>query len=237
MLVKSGVYCLLCFTTFTISSYKCALYRRLITFFIGKHQSRGHFRSYSFRLQVEKRLGDFIREHTILCYQVVHGNRHLWSTMLLAFLATNLPSNIYLLIRLFLSGSGSSIGICNSKDTEFELVDTVAIGVIFAGQTAVVAVVLGILAQQSKTLHSFARYVPALQQILNAGNGNGSRNSGRASFKILSLKLKLDLLLERLTCGRPYGVSIGPLWTITYDTLIQVRMVLGWLFLTCKKRM
>lgn len=129
--------------------------------------------------------------------------------MMLSFLATNLPSNIYLLIRLFLSKNEST------EDSELQEVDRAAIGVVFTAQTAVVAVVLGILAQQCKSLHSFAFYVPAIQQILQAGNGCGN-------FKILSLKLKYDLMLQRLTTGRPYSVSIGPLWTITYDTLIQV---------------
>ncbi len=146
--------------------------------------------------------------------------------MLFYFLCTNLPSNIYLLIHLFLSNSGEkqsssqSSSIKREGNREFSLVDTVAIGTVFAGQTATVLLVLLILAQQCKELHSFARYVPALQQILKVGNGSGS-----VAVKV-GLKLKYDLLLERLISGKRYGVSIGPLWTITYDTLCQVIFVL-----------
>ena len=226
MLVKSGVYCLLCFITFTINGYKNAFYHRLLKLFIRQFRVKKVFRSYSFRVQVETRLESFIREHTFMCHQVIHGNQEIWSRMLFYFLCTNLPSNIYLLIHLFLSNSGEkqsssqSSSIKREGNREFSLVDTVAIGTVFAGQTATVLLVLLILAQQCKELHSFARYVPALQQILKVGNGSGS-----VAVKV-GLKLKYDLLLERLISGKRYGVSIGPLWTITYDTLCQVIFVL-----------
>lgn len=199
LLVRSGVYCFLCFISVCVNSFKFTHFEQTFRVIIKRNRS-AKFRSYSFRCQINQKLEQFISEHTMICYHILRGNENIWNKILLSFLCTNLPSNIYFFIRLFLMNGG-----------RLPLIDSLAIGCVFFGQTCIVVIVLVLLAQQSKALHRFHRYVPAIQQLI----------SGRAK---VALKLQYDDLLQRLTRGARYGVTIGPFWVITYETIFQVML-------------
>lgn len=66
------------------------------------------------------------------------------------------------------------------------------------------------LAKNSKLIHSFEPYIPAIQQILEGG-------------QYLGCKLKFDQLLHRLTSGPKYGMSVGAIIVpVTYDNVVKV---------------
>src|SRR5699024_1860606 len=47
-------------------------------------------------------LNHFVTEFTKVCCDIIYGNRELWSHVILSFLLTNIPPNVYLTARLIL---------------------------------------------------------------------------------------------------------------------------------------
>src|SRR5699024_6966763 len=106
---------------------------------------------------------------------ILFGNSKIWSTMMLAFLCTNVPANVYFINHLFFD--------------HLPIFESIFFSVILFVQMTAATFILIRLSKNSKLIHSFVRYIPAIQQLI------------RGPPYILC-KLKFDQLLHRLTSGK-----------------------------------
>ncbi|KAH9402600.1 hypothetical protein TYRP_016131 [Tyrophagus putrescentiae] len=141
------------------------------------------------------KVAHFLAEHNILSGQIIRSNRELWGRVMAAFVITNLPLNIYALGQILLSGR--------------PLVELVVLVLVISIQAVAFQVTMGPLAKVCETMHAPQQELAALQPYIT-----GSR--------WILLKLKVDDLKLRLSCGRPkVAVSIGAARELTSETVLE----------------
>lgn len=140
-----------------------------------------------------------LTEHTRICAHILFGNSKIWSSIMFYFITTNIPSNSYFVVHLLFD--------------KMPLLESFIYTVLLCVQLIAAVFVLLRLAKNSKLIHGFSRYVPAVQQILH----------GR---QFISLKLKYDDLLHRLTSTK-YGMTVGPIFLVTYESVFKVNFWLN----------
>ncbi len=190
-----------------------------------------------------------LAEHNKVCYVVVRGSVDFFGGVLLAFLCTHLPVNVFLLRRnLLLSRSVAQI----SEVIPWTIV-------LFQALAAVI--VFGPLAWCAKVYHHPRRYIPRLMMLMRAvartessegdggdqggdnqgggdnrggggdnrggGGGNGGNSSSSEAarqfrHRWLLLQMKYDDLYGRLLRGPKIAINIGPVESITFRTALEV---------------
>lgn len=123
--------------------------------------------------------------------------KQIFPNVLLAFLASNIPINIYIIK-----------GFVFDKE---ELLIRLVMLIIFAVQIVAFYITLNPLASVCSTLHSPHKMLVPLQYCLTG-------------HKWLLNKLKIDDLVKRLLIGPKNAISIGPLREVTRQVLFEVRL-------------
>lgn len=143
------------------------------------------------------KLDHCLTEHTQICAHVLYGNSKIWSTIMFYFIATNVPSNVYFIIHLHFD--------------KMPFLESLIYIVLLCTQLIAAVFVLLRLAKNSKLIHGFGKYVPAVQQVLQ----------GRMC---IHLKFKYDHLLHRLTSTK-YGMTVGPIFLVTYESVFKILLI------------
>lgn len=144
---------------------------------------------------------NFLVEHNTICYLIMSGNSPLWGPVMAAFVLTNLPVNVYVLSQLVLSTGDNSF------------IELLVLITILTVQIAAFYINMRPMSNMCKELHALQSTIVSLQQHLMSGQWN-------------LLKLKLDDLKERLSCGPKVAVTIGSAREVTGETIIEVSHVL-----------
>lgn len=194
MLIKmSCIYSFCSLISTMVYSYKLSHYRTVIKMTLREQ----HFSSANLAYQMLyiARIDRFYREYTRICVHILYGNAKIWSTLMLSFLCTNVPANVYFINHIFFD--------------HLPVFESIFFSVFLTVQMAAATFILIRLSKNSQLIHSFARYIPPIQQLIR----------GRAH---LLYKLKFDQLLHRLTSGKKYGMSVGFIISITYESVVKV---------------
>lgn len=181
--------------TFSILIQSCMLHYHLIELYtLLRTLIQRLSRHIRVPVQIEQiELRYFLAEHTLICTNLLRNNREISGNMVFAFLLTNIPVNIYLCIRLF--------------KVHMQPVETFVFGAFMSIQILFTMVVLLAIAHRHRSIHCIYKWLPRLQFYIRGGN--------------LLHKLKYDSLLQRLTTGPKYGVTIGPLYTVTRKVIFE----------------
>ena len=143
-----------------------------------------------------KNFEHFYFEHTRICAHILYGDDKIWSKIMFCFLTTNVPANCYFLTHLLFDN--------------LPLFDSMFFWVFLIVQIFAAVFVLLRLAKNSKLIHRFHWYIPAIQQLINGQQP-----------QFMHVKLKFDDLLHRLNTTK-YGMTVGPLFLITYESVLKV---------------
>lgn len=136
-----------------------------------------------------------LSEHNLVCYLVMRGGKELFSSVLLCFLLTHLPTNVYLIQRNVFAAP------------PFETMLILWLIIFFQAMAAFV--VFSPLAWVTKVYHSPKQFIPKLQVLMNG------------KWWLL-YKLKYDDLLNRLLQGPRMAVTIGSMQAVTYSSALEV---------------
>lgn len=192
------IYSVCSFTSNLVYAYKLEnsnyLIRRMLD--NGRHVSR---RMSIGQATASSVVGTFERvyaEHTRICAHVLYGDQKIWSMMMFSFLTTNVPANVYFITHLLFD--------------QLPIFEQLFYSVIMLIQLVAAVFILLRLAKNSKLIHQFDRYIPAIQQMLTG-------------HQYLHCKLKFDQLMHRLTTGK-YGMTVGPVFLVTYESVVKVRL-------------
>ncbi len=137
----------------------------------------------------------FLTEHNTTAAYIMLGNRQLWGPVMAAFLLTNLPINVYVLNVIIFSGRS--------------MMELAVLFIVLVIQLIAFAVSMWPLAYTSRALHEPQHKLVALQPYL-------------IGPRWARLKLKLDDLKCRLSCGPRIAVTIGPAKDVTSTTIVEV---------------
>ena len=138
-----------------------------------------------------------LNEHNRVCYLVMRGCAELFGNVLLCFLLTHLPTNVYLLQRNVFAAP--------------PLFTLLLFWLIIFFQALAAFVVFAPLAWVQTVFHSPRRFIPRLQMLM----------SGKRRWQ-LCYKLKYDDLLNRLLHGPKMALTIGTLQPITFYSALEV---------------
>lgn len=136
-----------------------------------------------------------ITEHNKVSYLVISGSQQLFSRILLIFVLTNVPSNVYIIWRIIFQRQS--------------FIDLLVFWTIVLIQMIATVLVFGPVAYQCKVFHEPTMFLSVFQNSLY----------GRQWFMT---KLKLDDFIYRITHGPKISVGIGFLKTVTYKTTLEV---------------
>ncbi|KAH9409889.1 hypothetical protein TYRP_009634 [Tyrophagus putrescentiae] len=137
-----------------------------------------------------------LNEHNRVCYLVMRGCAELFGNVLLCFLLTHLPTNVYLLQRNVFAAP--------------PLFTLLLFWLIIFFQALAAFVVFAPLAWVQTVFHSPRRFIPRLQMLM----------SGKRRWQ-LCYKLKYDDLLNRLLHGPKMALTIGTLQPITFYSALE----------------
>ena len=137
----------------------------------------------------------FLAEHNTTSAVIMLGNRQLWGRVMATFLLTNVPCNVHALSVIIFS---------NRK-----LKELTVLLIVLVIQSIAFAISVLPLAYTSRTLHEPQNRLVALQPYL-------------IGPRWTRLKLKLDDLKCRLSCGPKVAVTIGPTKDLVSTTLVEV---------------
>ncbi len=175
--------------------------RRLLSLKLSHHRGKKRLPSVVALLPIFR----FLKEHNLVCYQVLSGSQQLWSRLIFGVLLTQAPINIVFLRRLFSERTPNSLRFLFAI---FILVQLAIYGIIFVP-----------LSWCYSVYHSPAKLFPRmLMQMSSNLLFFGGR---RRQFWLLG-KLKYDDLYGRLMRGPRIAVFIGPLHAITYLSSLEV---------------
>lgn len=135
------------------------------------------------------------QEHTSIAYKVIYSNRNLWGDALFSNLLVAIPSNSYMVCLLLL-------------ENRFNYFDRLAILTTITIHLILTAIPMIQMASVSGQLHATRKHIVSIQ----AGMGK----------KYLSSKLKYDDLFGRLTYGPRQGFTLGPMFSLSYNSLFEV---------------
>lgn len=166
---------------------------------LGDFRKIVKFKRQTFSFPDLSKISNFLIEHNALSNLVMLGNRQLWGRVMASFLLTNIPINVY----------GLSIIILSSRN----LTEQFVLLILLLIQLFAFVVSMWPLSYTSARLHAPQNKLVALQPYLTG-------------YRWILLKLKLDDLKCRLSCGRPrVAVTIGPARDVTNDVLLEVILV------------
>ncbi len=140
----------------------------------------------------EKNFTNFFVGHNQCCHIIVTGTKEIFSKILLAFLLTNIPINIYIFKGF----------VFNNE----ELLIRIIMLFLFIFQYIAFYIALYPLAKSSSQLHEPRKMLIALQYCLTN----------------FFAKLKTDDLINRLGNGPKYAISIGPFKEVTNQAILEV---------------
>lgn len=143
---------------------------------------------------------DFLVEHNTICHLVMSGNSSLWGKVLAAFVFTMLPINVYILTQIVLFNSG------------YTLVELFVLITLLTLQMSAFYINMRPMSNVCKELHAPQSTIVALQQHL-------------MEKQWVLLKLKLDDLKIRLSCGPKIAITIGAAREVTVETMIEVSKI------------
>lgn len=127
-------------------------------------------------------LGHFLREHTAICVCIPKANQELFGPAALGSIVFNIPTNIALFTRLAFQ--------------ELEPTEIAITWAFIIGQYVSTMMCFASAATQLNYVHSAHKYLPGLLCRLHPS--------------LLSYKLKLNTVYERITYGPKYGITVGP---------------------------
>lgn len=140
-------------------------------------------------------VNQLMAEHNKVCYLVLCGSQKLFSNILLIFVLTNVPNNVYIIWRIIFQRQS--------------FVDFLVFWTIVLIQMIAAVLVFGPVAYQCKIFHQPAKFLSILQNNLSG-------------HQWLMTKLKLDDFNHRIIQGPKISVSIGFLKAVTYKTSLEV---------------
>lgn len=147
------------------------------------------------------RVSNFVSEHNALCHLVQSGSRQLFSQATAAFILIQLPMNIYALSQLMLPTTSAR---------QRSLVELIALQLIITLQLTCFVAFL------CPAAFIYHRLGVAPRRMLV------SLQTRMVGSSFTRLKLKLDDLQCRLSCGRPkMSFTVGPLREITSETIVE----------------
>ncbi len=159
-----------------------------------------------------KVVSNHLVEHNKVCYLVVRGCIELFGGVLLAFICTHLPVNVFLLRRNILLSNSSVVG------------DTIPWVIIYF-QLAAAVIVFAPLAWCAEVYHAPKRFIPRLMGVM----GRNSSDKHTKPSRWLLMQMKYDDLYGRLTRGPKIAINIGPVESITFLTALEATPFLQFL--------
>ncbi|KAH9391892.1 hypothetical protein TYRP_022391 [Tyrophagus putrescentiae] len=143
-------------------------------------------------------LANVLAEHNKVCYLVMRGCVELFGSVLLAFICTNLPVNVFLLRRNIL--------------LHYSTVSNLISWAIVLAQSMAAVVVFAPLAWCAEVYHRPKRWIPKLSMMLMTA-------ADRPKWYLL--QMKYDDLYGRLMHGPKIAINIGPVESITFRSALE----------------
>lgn len=135
-----------------------------------------------------------VRKHTILVHYIVYTNREVWGNALLIYVLFSIPVNAYM----------TSLALTETfSDFEVIIVIILTIGHIVNSAIPLVSVAYSIEAN-----YRFRKHLIPVQASVGRDR--------------LRLKLQLDDLFGRMSHGKKYGFTIGPMSPLSFSFLFEV---------------
>ena len=153
-------------------------------------------------------LANVLAEHNKVCYLVMRGCVELFGSVLLAFICTNLPVNVFLLRRNIL--------------LHYSTVSNLISWAIVLAQSMAAVVVFAPLAWCAEVYHRPKRWIPKLSMMLMTAAADRP--------KWYLLQMKYDDLYGRLMHGPKIAINIGPVESITFRSALEVVDFCVWSF-------
>lgn len=164
---------------------------------LKKLLTRTKLKKYSFfHENCHLKLSNFLVEHLKLSNLLIRMNKELISPILLVFLFTNIPINIFVVRQLLFK-----------RNTLFEYFAT---GLTCLIQMSSSFCIIIPLCASTKYLHAPSKCIPALQFAMPSS--------------LLWHKMKYDSLFGRLNWGPKIAATIGPIREVTYSITLEVTL-------------
>ncbi|KAJ6215886.1 hypothetical protein RDWZM_010386 [Blomia tropicalis] len=180
--------------------------RKMLKLINERRRNSSYMKAYipiRYKRMIDSQVDNYIRTTTM----VLNGSSDLFSIILYNFLLTNIPINIYLLVRNIFQHPSE--------------IESILMWLIIIGQLIGATLIFSLLSWSTVIYHTPANFIPVLQPMLN-----------RSKYW-LSNKIKYDDLYYRLIDGRSkIGVSIGPIKTVTYALSLEALYIyLGYILM------